>query len=487
MNNNNKNLQEADVSTFGALLPVAAVGLAAGGYLAAKGIGSFRNFLANRAKKKSDAEAAAVPAPTPVPAPAPVPVDNSAKLARIAARKKARREEEASYESRKDAKVQGIISTYGEVGRAVGASKAEATAAAAARQAALDKAHTERQDTIKTSALNRDERLAKIAADAAAKAGERQTAKDTADAARADKGLEYTKNKDERAALADANRTSALAAKTQADLLKIKTGRSKAAAALLALRIRRQIAQSKLPKASPTSTPTPPAPTVTPETSSEPKAPSPMADAATTMADMLRGKATATESKPEEVPAAAASTASTGAGTGRAKRKPAEVPAAPPAEVPSAPPVEKVLAAATGTGRVRAKRTPTTLSTTPTPTPPAAAEVPAAEVPAAEVPAAEVPAAVPPLGKATKSSKLFPFTSSPTISVSNQKSGIVPTKTVLTNVIPVKKAKRKEPDGLTQEQLETARQIQREGLLAKRNMTDSTHYYVTSILKNLLG
>ena len=68
MNNNNKNLQEADISAFGAMLPVAAVGLAAGGYLAAKGIGSFRNFLANRAKKKADASAAAAPAPTPVPA-----------------------------------------------------------------------------------------------------------------------------------------------------------------------------------------------------------------------------------------------------------------------------------------------------------------------------------------------------------------------------------------------------------------------------------
>ena len=197
MNNNNKNLQEADVSTFGALLPVAAVGLAAGGYLAAKGIGSFRNFLANRAKKKSDAAAAAAPVPTPVPAPAPVPVDKSAKIARIAARKKARREEEAEYTASQDKQFGSIISTYGEVGRAVGASKIAAAATAAARQAALDKAQTDRQDKIATSALTRDERLAQIAADAAAKAGERQTAKDTTDAARADKALEYGKNKDE--------------------------------------------------------------------------------------------------------------------------------------------------------------------------------------------------------------------------------------------------------------------------------------------------
>jgi hypothetical protein len=244
--NNNKNLQEADISAFGAMLPVAAVGLAAGGYLAAKGIGSFKNFLANRAKKRSDAEAAAVPAPTPVPAPAPVPVDKSAKIARIAARKKERREQEASYETRRDEKVQGIISTYGEVGRTVGASKAAAAAAATARQAALDKAHAERQDTIKTSALNRDERLAKTAADAAAKAGERQTARDTTDAARADKALEYGKNKDERTSLNDANRTAALAAQAEADRLKIKTQRSTLAARLWSDRNKKKTTDTSL-------------------------------------------------------------------------------------------------------------------------------------------------------------------------------------------------------------------------------------------------
>ena len=56
------------------------------------------------------------------------------------------------------------------------------------------------------------------------------------------------------------------------------------------------------------------------------------------------------------------------------------------------------------------------------------------------------------------------------------------------------KAKRKEPDGLTPEQLKIALDIQRENLKKKQkedppfeSMTDSTHYYVTSILKNLLG
>ena len=59
---------------------------------------------------------------------------------------------------------------------------------------------------------------------------------------------------------------------------------------------------------------------------------------------------------------------------------------------------------------------------------------------------------------------------------------------------PANKPKRKEPDGLTPEQLKIARDIQRENLKKKQkedppfdSMTDSTHYYVTSILKNLLG
>ena len=82
---------------------------------------------------------------------------------------KERLEQEDSYQSNREAKVQGIISTYGEVGRAVGASKTAAAAAAAARQAALDKEHAERKDKLATSAMTRDERVAQIAAEAAAK------------------------------------------------------------------------------------------------------------------------------------------------------------------------------------------------------------------------------------------------------------------------------------------------------------------------------
>ena len=59
---------------------------------------------------------------------------------------------------------------------------------------------------------------------------------------------------------------------------------------------------------------------------------------------------------------------------------------------------------------------------------------------------------------------------------------------------PVNKGKPKEQDGLTAEQLKTREQIKRKGLRAKRKdnssvneLTNSTHYYVTSILKNLLG
>jgi len=59
---------------------------------------------------------------------------------------------------------------------------------------------------------------------------------------------------------------------------------------------------------------------------------------------------------------------------------------------------------------------------------------------------------------------------------------------------PVKKLKLKEQDGLTAEQLKIKQDIKRENLQKKdkedvpfNDMTDSTHYYVTSILKNLLG
>ena len=518
--NNNKNLQEADVSTFGALLPVAAVGLAAGGYLAAKGIGSFRNFLANRAKKKSDAEAAAVPAPTPVPAPAPVPVDNSAKLARIAARKKERLEQEASYQSNREAKVQGIISTYGEVGRAVGASKTAAAAAAAARQAALDKAHDERQDQLKTSALTRDERLAKIAADAASKAGERETARDTANAAREDKKLEYVKNKEEREALriaALANQAAALAAQAKVGEDKnkiIQKDRTRAAwqnrrltnAKIESLKAA-TAAKSSLFSRSAT---TPATPT---------SKPSPAAAAGKSIADTLNDKSTATESKPTEVSSAAtaegsatASTTATDKGKGSAttlnkaatrsanrraaEKAAAEAAATVPAAVPAAAEVSAASTTSTGTGRARrtatstastgagtgrARRTATSTAST------ASTASTTSTVPTETL-------SVPPLGRATRSTKPFPFTPSPTISVSNQKSGIVPTKTVLTNVIPVNTSKKQEPDGLTAEQLKTKEEIKQEGLGAKRKdnssvneLTNSTHYYVTSILKNLLG